>query len=163
MKFATATKPEPLKQRSLRFISYGLGFWVAALAILQMVSFEKFVDALRSYHVTGERGTLVVAIVLLFIEIFAVPFLLRMTLSPAARAVSAMLALATPYAWSLLMVLAFTTGQTVDNAGYFGGFLAVPLGTGLVLTVNLVWMTLVTIGFSQLGGGKAVRALTVRG
>jgi hypothetical protein len=157
MKFATATAPEALVNRSLRYISYGLGFWTVIIAIAQMVSFEEFVAALRGYHLTGERGTLALAILLLAVEIFSVPFFLRLPQSPAARWASALVAALTPYFWTALMIGGFVANADVQNAGYLGGFLAVPLGSGLVLTINLIWMTLVSISFGGLGGRRALR------
>lgn len=158
MKFAVkATEPTPLVNRPLKIISYGLGLWTTGAAVAQMVSFEEFVGALRSYHLTGERGTLALAIVLLAIEIFSVPFFFRLSQSPAARLLSALFAAFTPYVWTALMIGGFFANADVQNAGYFGGFLAIPLGSGLVLTVNLIWMTLVSISFGALGGRKALQ------
>lgn len=162
MKFAVTTKAEPLSNKPLRAISLGVGFWTVGIAVAQMVSFEAFIEALRSYHVAGERGTLVLATTLLALEIYSVPFWFRLTLSPLGRAVSAVLALVAPFVWTLLLILGFVTSQNVQNAGYFGGFIKIPLGDGMALTLLLVWVTLVTIGFGSLGGWKALHAVRGR-
>ncbi len=157
MKFAVATKAELLHDKSIKAISTGLGSWTVGLAVAQMVSFEEFIEALRSYHIAGERGTLVLAIVLLAIEIYSVPFWFRMALSPLARSASALFAFLVPYVWMLLLIAGFLTNSDVQNAGYFGGFIRIPLGAGMALTLALVWMTLVTVSFGPLGGWKVLR------
>lgn len=162
MKFAVATKAEPLNNKPLRAISIGLGFWTAGIAAAQMVSFEQFIEALRSYHVAGERGTVVLAVALLTLEIYSVPFWFRLALSPVARLASAIFAFMIPYVWTWLMIVGFLTNQDVQNAGYFGGLFNISLGDGMVLTLNLVWMTLMTISFGTLGGWKALHAVRGR-
>ncbi len=154
--FAVATKPTPIGNQNVRFLSYALGFWSAGLAVAQMVSFEDFVGALRSYHVAGERGTVAIAILLLTLEVFSVPFLFRLSLSRAARFVSAFFAVILPYAWTAMTVTVFLNGSTVENAGYFGRFLSMHVG-GVVLTLDLLWMVVVALTFGAIGGKKALR------
>jgi hypothetical protein len=154
--FAVATKPVAIANRNFRLVSYALGLWSTGLAIAQMVSFEDFVGALRQYHVAGERGTVAIAIVLLTLEVFSVPFLFRMSLSRAARFSSALFAVVLPYAWTALTLGALLNNTSVDNAGYFGGFLRLHVGM-LVLVLDLLWMVVVALTFGAIGGKKALR------
>jgi hypothetical protein len=154
--FAVATKPTPIANRNFRLLSYALGVWSMGLAIAQMVSFEDFVQALGQYRLGSERGTVTIAIVLLTLEVFSVPFLFRMSLSRAARYVSALFTAVLPYAWAALTVNVLLNNTTVDNAGYFGGFLELHVG-GFVLFLDLLWAVVVAVTFGAIGGKKALR------
>ena len=157
MHFARATAPASVSKPA-GVLSYAFGLWSAALALAQMVSFEEFVEALRTYHVAGERGSIAIAIALISIEIFSVPFLLRLSLSPLARLLSALCVALLPWAWTVMGVAGLLNGSTVGNAGYFGGFLAVPVGV-LVLTLDVVWITAVCLSFGTIGGYRALRSI----
>ena len=154
--FAVATKPTPIANRNFRLLSYVLGIWSAGLAVAQMVSFEDFVEALRQYHVAGERGTVAIAVLLLTLEVFSVPFLFQMPLSKAARFVSAFFAVILPYVWTALTANTVLNNATVDNAGYFGGFFELHVGM-LVLVLDLLWVIVVALSFGAIGGKKALR------
>ena len=156
VKFAVATKPAPVGKVVFRYVSYVLGCWSAVLAVAQMVSFEDFVEALRSYNLGSERLTVAVAVAVITLEVFAVPFLFRLSLSPAARFVSALFALLLPLAWTVLTVHAFLAGVSPRNAGYFGEFLPVHVGA-LALVLDLLWATAVVLSFDAIGGMKALQ------
>ncbi len=136
--FATATQPAPARNTWSVALGYIVAFGATGMAVAQMVSFEDFVEALRSYHLTGSRGTLALAISLLVIEIFSVPVLFRLALSPAARAVGTAFVLLAPLVWTALTVMALMGGAQVVNAGYAGGFVKLGVG-GLVLMLDIVW------------------------
>lgn len=153
---AKSTKSAPVKSQAMLLLSYALGLGTAVLAVAQMVSFEDFVEALRAYQVGGENATLAIAVGVLGLEVFATPFLLRLSLSPAARFVSALFALLLPYVWTVLTIHVFVANATVDNAGYFGGFFGLPVGAA-VLVLDLLWAIAATVSFRALGGVEALR------
>jgi hypothetical protein len=156
MKFAVATKPEPVKDNLLLILSYIIGFGTAGIAVAQMVSFDNFVNALRSYGIFGYRGTLALAIVVLVFEVFSVPFWLRLSLSKAARLVSALYAVLVPLIWTVMTVIAMMNGHHVSDAGYFGGHIRLQV-SGFVLVLDLVWLVVVSASFNGLGGRKAFK------
>lgn len=153
--FATATPAAPVKSKVLLGVSYGLGAWTTLIAVSQMISFEDFVNALRDYQLVGQRGALALAITLLAIEVFSVPFLFRLPLSPAARFCSALFMVVLPYIWTFLALSAIFNHLNVPNSGYFGGLVHLPLAGAVV--VSLLWMTVVAVVFGALGGRKALR------
>ena len=105
------------------YTGYALGVGTVGLAVAQMVSFEEFVEALRDYGLASYGWTVVLALVIIGIEICAVPFLLRVAFRKIVWAFSAACALLAPLAWTLLTVLAVRLDRTVENAGYFGSFI----------------------------------------
>ena len=149
----TPTKPEPIA-KTYQIISYGLGLFAAGIAVVQMVSFEEFASALQDYGLG--INSIALAIMLIALEIFSVPFLFRLSLSPLARLLSALCVVLLPCAWTLLTALALTSHANVPNAGYLGGFADMRM-SGLVLLFNVSWLTAVGFGFGQLGGYKALK------
>jgi len=111
---------------------------------------------LRQYQLGGEGMTLIIAIGLIGMEIVAVPFLFRLSLSRVARFVSVFVGALLPYAWTVMTLHVFLVNATVMNAGYFGGFLRFQVG-GLALAVDLIWMVVVGLTFGAIGGKKVLR------
>lgn len=155
IEFATSTQPPEATPR-YRVLSYGLGLLATVMAVAQMVSFEEFVDGLRDYGLTGERGTVALAIALISLEVFSVPFLFRLWLSPLARLLSAICVVLSPIAWTALVLAGLTGGAHVSNTGYLGGFLTMQL-SGLMLALAVAWVVVVGAAFDRMGGRKALR------
>ena len=84
-------------------------------------------------------------------EIFAIPFMLRMKLSPLAHIVSGFLAILAPLMWTLLAIWSYGMPYSI---GQFGQF-AEAKSTLLLLSGNLAWLaysftTLWTLGYKNL-------------
>lgn len=154
MSFVQPTKPAAVG-KLFRVIGYILGAIATAMAVAQMVSFEEFVAALRGYGVAGERGSVALAVMLIALEVFSVPFLFRLTLSPLARLLSALCVVLAPCAWVILSFMALQGEATASNAGLFGGFLEMQLTT-LILSLHVIWLATVGFAFGPMGGQRAV-------
>ncbi|HKX24453.1 MAG TPA: hypothetical protein VJM46_04390 [Candidatus Saccharimonadales bacterium] len=155
IEFAKSTKP-PEAEQQFRVIGYGLGLIATGMAVAQMVSFEEFVAALRDYALTGERGAVALAIALISLEVFSVPFLFRLSLSPLARLLSALFVVIAPCVWAVLVFAALMGDVQVPNAGLFGGFLS-SLPFDLAVAFVAAWAATVGFVFSRLGGYKALK------
>jgi|GEM_PF-2660121 len=151
----TATKATTVNSK-LALLSYLLGFWATGLALTQMVSFEDFVVALQDYGVTSGGGAIILGVVLLALEIGSVPFLLRLSLSPLARMLSAVSVVLLPVAWTLLTVAALLGNAHVPNAAYFGHFFELQVSV-IILTLDVVWLAVIGWSFNALGGQKALK------
>lgn len=132
------TPPPPYVSQLLLGVSYSYAALLVLLALLQLLFFGNFLLYVGSFFSAGATGgTVFIASILVGVELFALPFLLRLRLSPLARFCSALLVLTVPLAWSLVAMTANT------KAGY--GFLNVGF---------LLWACL---SFWALGGQKAMR------
>jgi len=140
-----------VKTKSTPLIGYSLGVATTGLAVAQMVSFEEFVEALQAYSLTSYGWTVALALLLIGLEVFAVPFLLRVRLHKIMWALSAVCVLLLPLLWTLLTVLAMMLHHTVTNAGYAGGFVDVPIG-GFVLVLDMLWLAVTWLWFGRSGG-----------
>lgn len=135
-------KPTPapaIENKKLAIIPYAYTLAAIGVSVWQLVMFEKFAPALGSYIGTGITSEVtLLAVVLIGMQVFSMPFLLRLSLSPLARLASAGLAFLTPLAWA---VVAFS-GEGLDRA-YFGLTVLVFLWGG--------------VSFWILGGPKAFK------
>jgi len=85
--FVTATPaPEP-KTKNVKTISSFLAGVFVVMVVAQLFSYEHFPDVMSLFF-NSSQLVLVVAACIVTLEVAAIPFLLRMQLSPAARYVS---------------------------------------------------------------------------
>lgn len=110
--------PEP------RSVAVKWGAWVYAAVLVAMIlsqlfAFEKFIPLIEAYRLPGGEGiAALVASIIVILEVFSLPYLLRMPLSPLARLCSMVGSVVVPFVWLLLGIGAFALGLT--NAGIFG-------------------------------------------
>lgn len=135
-----ATPPPKVKDQRLVVVPLLYAVGLAVLALLQLVGFGGFDFAGINFETQGSSAAI---IVMSAAEIFALPFLLRLNLSPLARACSALLSLAAP----LLML---------GNAIFLRDQTAAPI-TPLELTLGAVLGVLAITSFNILQGEEAVK------
>lgn len=87
------TSPPKVENGNWLIIPIGYAAMLGALALIQLIGFGGFDFAGINFET---QGTAVAVITLAAIEIFALPFLLRLNLSPLARACSAVLSMVAP-------------------------------------------------------------------
>lgn len=151
MTFPSATNPpKPVKP---------YGVWlgrVAALVLIMMATvhlfrIDTFIPLLQATMQADGITASLLALVIIMSEVFAVPFALRMRLSPLGHLLSGALMLAAPLLW--LFVSAWALG-VADNTGQLGQFVTVP-ATVFIVVLNVLWLaynhvTLYTLGFNTL-------------
>ena len=120
MKFATATLPPKIKNKYEQLVAWFLGGIFLVLSLVQLVRFEKFITFIEGYISSdGAAMGQVIAAILVTLEVFALPFLLRMKLSPLMRIVSIVCGwLASLLLLSLALLLAYST-QVAVKIGMF--------------------------------------------
>lgn len=134
MKHHVRATPAPApKTDNIRGVSLLLAAIILLMAVAQLFSYEKFPDLIGSFWLPGGDFTAkLLAAVIVIVDVFALPFLLRMRLSPLMRVVSMVcgwLVVAIWFALSLWVNLA-TTGAT--NAGLLGATVSLPVGWWMV-------------------------------
>jgi hypothetical protein len=150
MHFVKALSPKRPTQLSVVAASlYVAGFFVIT-ATLQLFAFESYPDVIRSYGLPiADELALPFAALIVCLEIFAVPYLLWMKLSPLMRWVSMMSGwLALAY-WMGVGIWQGVADFYIPNAGLFGAKVLMPQGRWLVsycavlliLMIYVVWST----------------------
>lgn len=138
MKFALPVAVDPPKLRDRRAARLG---WVAAaviigFALVHLFRIDTFVPEL-ALALGGDRSwAMWLAALIVIMEVFALPFLMRMRLSKLAQYISGGLAIAVPLVWLLIAIWTFETGVSTAQ---LGEFMALP-STWLLLAVNFIWL-----------------------
>lgn len=138
MKNIVATSAPKPRSKNARNAAWVYVAFLTVMAVGQLFAFEKFLPLMDSYLLPGGHGTgTLVAGSLVVAEIFALPFLLRMRLSPLMRQVSMYACRLVPVTWSALTVYAILKNETLVNGGILGAVIKVTLDVQLVVSVLL--------------------------
>ena len=133
-----ATNPPKITDKRLAFVPTVYAVVLVGVAVLQLVFFEQFVTTVASYFMADTTPQITaIALSLIAVEIFSLPFLLRLKLSPLARFCSAWLTFIAPFFFAALCMV----------GSYGGAFLLINIGF-------IVWGG---ISFWVLDGPRAVR------
>lgn len=90
-------------------------------AVGQLFTFDKFIELVPSFQLPlGEVLQFAVAPLLVMAEVLALPFLLRMTLSPAFRWLSMVCGWLVAGLWTGISTWVVITRPAVDTIGYLG-------------------------------------------
>lgn len=128
--------PKP-KSETVKKVAWVYAAILVVMALGQLFAFEKFIPLLQEYHLVGGNGTATLAAALIAIlEVFSLPFLLRMPLSPLMRWCSLVCSVLVPIAWLGLSIVAFIHGG-LDNGGIVGTKVHVSATLQLLLSVIL--------------------------
>lgn len=122
-----------------------------AIALIQLFRIDTFLPILDEILPGGNVAAGFIAVFIILSEVFAIPFALRMKLSPLAHLKSGALVVLAPLWWVLIDIWSL---GLADNTGQLGQFVAVPANT-FVLLVNVAWLafsyyTLYTLGYNRL-------------
>lgn len=119
--FVTATAPPILKTERVKQISLLYAVLLVIMAVAQLYTFDTFVELVSEYNLPlGGTLAFIVAPLLVVFEVFALPFLLRMKLSPAFRVVSMACGWLVALLWLFITVWLVTTYQPVETVGFLG-------------------------------------------
>ena len=99
------------------------------MVVAQLFTLEEFMEYVTQLQLPFTQTMEYLFVPLLIItEIFAIPFLLRMRLSPAMRAVSMALGLIAAIAWIFFNAWIVVQGVPVDSVGFLGTVIAIMPG-----------------------------------
>jgi len=94
---------------------------LVVFAVAQLFTFEEFLVFIQSTNLPfGESLSYAFAPLLIVAEVFALPYLLRMRLSPAFRYISLFLGCLAASLWIFLSSWIVFTGAAVDTIGFLG-------------------------------------------
>ncbi len=147
MKFATAQKAQEPRSHTVKVVAWVYAGLLVVMTVGQLFSFEKFIPLIRDYWLPGGDGTgTLVACLVVISQVFALPFLLRMPLSPLMRWFSLGCGIVASGLWVLLGIVAVAGDSAMTNSGVLGTKVAVPSGV-----LQLLW----AMGMSALAAWSA--------
>lgn len=135
--FPKAVKPPKLVKPYAPLLGYVAAGAIALLAVIHLFRIDTLVPIVDEVLPGGTGVASLFIVIVVLAEVFAIPFLLRMKLSPLAHVFSGFLAILAPLMWTLLAVWSFTTDLSI---GIFGGFIDVP-ATWYVITLCFIWLS----------------------
>lgn len=114
----TAMKPRTPTAGQVAILYAGI---LVLFAIAQLFTFEEFLELTPQFGLPfGEVFGYLFAPLIIVCEVFAMPFLLRMTISPAFRWLSAGLSIFAAVSWLFVVIWAVVTQASVETIGFLG-------------------------------------------
>ncbi|MDB5183507.1 MAG: rane protein of unknown function [Candidatus Saccharibacteria bacterium] len=142
MVFATAKKAIEPRFNNAQTVAWVYVTILAIMVVGQLFAFEDFVPLMASYVVPINYGmSTFVACLIALTEVFALPFLLRMPLSPLMRWFSLVCGILAPAIWVKLGLFAVFGHTALTNSGMFGTKVSIHSGW-LQLIVSLLLLGL---------------------
>lgn len=136
MKKIVATPAPEFRTEVVRYTAWVYAAVLTFMAVGQLFAFEKFIPLLQDYQLPGGYGTAaLIGSLAVITEIFALPFLLGMSLSPLMRWVSRAFCVIAPAIWLALALHACAANIVPANGGIFGTHVTVSIGLQLALSV----------------------------
>lgn len=130
----------PFRLRAFAVVVAG---WITIMAVAQLFKYEEFpgiIDGIWEAGGSGAASVLAAAIVVC--EVFSLPFLLNMRVTPLVRVVSLACGWFTAGVWFVIALWQAAASSTVLNQGYFGA--TVPItNDGVMLLLSSVLLAAV--------------------
>ena len=143
--FVTSTAAPAARTADSSKISVLYAVVLVAFAVTQLFTFEAFLPYIQSLQLPlGESFNYILAPLLVVAEIFAIPFLLRMRLSPAFRYMSMGLGCIAAALWIFITLWINLSNVSVETVGFFGDVVTLAPGwwavfISLALGVLAIW------------------------
>lgn len=119
--FVKTTLPKKPKTKESEKIAYAYAVLLVIIALCQLFTFDEFIFLVGDFGLPGaDPITRLISGVVVVSEIFALPFLLNMRLSPLMRIVSMSFSWLVPLIWFVLSLWLMLTINAVSNIGFLG-------------------------------------------
>ena len=142
VKVTPAGIPRSLQAKQISIIYAGL---LVVFAVTQLFTFDEFLEYFPSLGLPFGAGFVYsFAAIIVASEVFAIPFLLRMSLSPAFRWLSMLLGWFVPLFWFFISIWIISTSPAIESVAFIGGLAELPPGwwavfTSLALGLMAAW------------------------
>jgi hypothetical protein len=143
--FAKSSFPAPARTKDSQTVAVLYAGILVVFIVSQLFSFEEFLALVQSFQLPGgDTLAYVSAALIITVELFALPFLLRMQLSIAFRYVSMLCSWLAAVAWVYISTWLLLSNSQVDTVGFLGTVISVMPGLpalliSLSLCVLAVW------------------------
>lgn len=137
VKFPQATIAPAPRNPYAQYIGMAAAGVMVAFALIHLFRIDTLVPIVQQALPFADSVDAFLVALLVIAEVFAIPSLLMMRLSPLARIVSGLFAIAAPLFW--LLTAMWTAGGGMST-GLLGEFAAVP-SNGLLIALLAMWLT----------------------
>jgi hypothetical protein len=119
--FVQTTLAPSAKNKNVKKIATFYAAILVVMAVAQLFSFDQFLKLVASFDFPGgARYAYFITSFLVVAEVFALPFLLRMPLSPAFRWLSMVLGWLAALIWTQLTIWLVVKDSFANNVGFLG-------------------------------------------
>lgn len=127
--FVKSTLAPTPKTKDVKTIAYFYAIILLIFALCQLFTFEGFLALLESFWLPG-GVTFAHALggIIVIFEVFALPFLIGMRLSPLARVLSMSFGWLVPFIWLVLGFWINLTVNNISNIGFLGAVVSITPG-----------------------------------
>jgi hypothetical protein len=135
--------PAPVpKTKNVRQVAIFYAVVLLIMAVAQLFTFNEFLKLMMSFEFPeGVQATRFITAFIIVAELFAIPFLLRFSLSPAFRWLSMIMGWLVSIIWFKITLWQVLQNTPIDNVGY--------LGTAAIITPGS-WAILISVAFGIL-------------
>ncbi len=149
--FPKAVHPPKLVKPYAPVLGYIAAGILAVFAIVHLFRIDTLVDIVDKLLPGGSTAAGWFVVVVVLAEVFALPFLLRTKLSPAAHIASGFMTILAPLMWTLFAIWSY---GSEFSTGQLGEFIDVP-SAWFVIVLNFVWLgfnfyTIWALGYNNL-------------
>lgn len=129
-----ATESPKLKKPYAAKILWILAGVMLVMALLHLIRIDKLIPVVA--EILGESTATWFVALLVIIEVFALPYLLRMKVSPGFRIVSGLWVIVVPLVWTCYTIWALGNGL---STGQFSSYVSTPASWWLIV-LNVAWL-----------------------
>jgi hypothetical protein len=134
-----ATAPRDVTQKYDVWLGRGVAGILAVLLASQLFRIDTFLPMMQVIIPAGH----VVALLTLLAMFAALPFALRLPLSPAGRVVAGIMTVVAPLSWLIISAWVTIHRTPAGTVPFFGDFMAVPATIAFILSI--IWLSLALI------------------
>ena len=151
MKFFVDPSDAPIdKKPCIKYLAWAMAGVLLLMALGQLFAFEKFVPLVESFWLPGGKpAAYLLAGVIVISEVFALPYLLGVRISPAMRWVSLSLAALAPLLWLGASLWLNLTVNAVSNIGILGTKVTLPVGWWAVVFSLILFALALVVGWGR--------------
>lgn len=150
IKFAKATLPSKPKNKMYKYAGLVLAGITTAMVVSQLFKFEEFGVLLSEYPVASLfNNSIILAAIIISLEVFSLPFLLRMKISPAFRIVSMFFGWLVAGIWFYLATIVPLVSDMVVEPAMFGGLLTFLPMFAYSLLASLITILTILVSFGM--------------
>lgn len=150
--FAEAVKAPVPRAPWVVSVSIGYALILTVMSLAQLFTLEDVIPIVKDYWFPGGAGvaTLFVGGVVAA-QVFSLPYLLRMAISPLFRVFGMVLSFVAPLMWLGAAVYAMATDRVLVNGGMLGEKLAIPADASQVAVAILLLVLAAVCAYGLLG------------
>jgi len=144
---AATTEPAHVQNRD-SIVSYVAAALLVVMSTAQLYSYEDFPSVLWSYSLLGSLATVkLISALLVTAEVFSLPFLFRMRVSPLMRSFSLVSGLIVSVFWMILSLWLVLTDNSITNGGILGATISISAGTGQLIVSIILFLLMLYVAY----------------